>query len=98
MAMSPKRITVSTAGVAKMIRQLGDDKVRFNLTSGASGYGSLELYNTLGQKIAVVYQGYVQAGRQVNKDYLIPKGQRNTLIYVFKVGEQQVTGKLMGLK
>ncbi len=29
--MSPKRITVSTAGVAKMIRQLGDDQVRFNL-------------------------------------------------------------------
>jgi len=31
MAMSPKRITVSTAGVAKMIRQLGDDNVKFNL-------------------------------------------------------------------
>lgn len=31
LAMSPRRITVSTAGVAKMIRQLGDDKVRFNL-------------------------------------------------------------------
>ena len=31
MAMSPKRITVSTAGVAKMIKQLGDDNVRFNL-------------------------------------------------------------------
>lgn len=31
MAMSPKRITVSTAGVAKMIRQLGDDKVKFKL-------------------------------------------------------------------
>ncbi len=31
MAMSPKRITVSTAGVAKMIKKLGDDKVRFNL-------------------------------------------------------------------
>ena len=31
MAMSPKRITVSTAGVAKMITKLGDDKVRFNL-------------------------------------------------------------------
>lgn len=31
MAMSPKRITVSTAGVAKMIRQLGEDQVRFNL-------------------------------------------------------------------
>lgn len=31
MAMSPRRITVSTAGVSKMIRQLGDDQVRFNL-------------------------------------------------------------------
>ncbi len=29
--MSPKRITVSTAGVAKQIRMLGDDQVRFKL-------------------------------------------------------------------
>ena len=31
LAMSPKRITVSTAGIAKMIKRLGDDKVKFNL-------------------------------------------------------------------
>ena len=31
LGMSARRITVSTAGVAKMIRQLGDDQVRFNL-------------------------------------------------------------------
>jgi 23S rRNA (adenine2503-C2)-methyltransferase len=31
LAMSPRRITVSTAGVAKMIRQLGDDFVKFKL-------------------------------------------------------------------
>lgn len=31
LAMSPRRITVSTAGVAKMIRQLGDDQVKFRL-------------------------------------------------------------------
>jgi 23S rRNA (adenine2503-C2)-methyltransferase len=31
LGMSARRITVSTAGVAKMIKQLGDDKVRFNL-------------------------------------------------------------------
>lgn len=29
--MSPQRITVSTAGIAKMIKRLGDDEVRFNL-------------------------------------------------------------------
>lgn len=31
LGMAAKRITVSTAGVAKMIRQLGDDEVKFNL-------------------------------------------------------------------
>lgn len=31
LGMAPKRITVSTAGIAKMIRKLGDDGVKFNL-------------------------------------------------------------------
>lgn len=31
MGISPKRITVSTAGIAKMIKKLGDDQVKFNL-------------------------------------------------------------------
>lgn len=29
--MAPRRITVSTAGIAKMIKKLGDDEVKFNL-------------------------------------------------------------------
>lgn len=31
LGMSPRRVTVSTAGIAKMIEQLGDDEVRFKL-------------------------------------------------------------------
>jgi 23S rRNA (adenine2503-C2)-methyltransferase len=31
LGMSPQRITVSTAGIAKMITKLGDDQVKFNL-------------------------------------------------------------------
>lgn len=31
LGLSPKRITVSTAGIAKMIMKLGDDDVKFNL-------------------------------------------------------------------
>ncbi len=31
LGMSPRRITVSTAGVAKMIKKLGDDQVKFKL-------------------------------------------------------------------
>jgi 23S rRNA (adenine2503-C2)-methyltransferase len=31
LGFSPRRVTLSTAGIAKMIRKLGDDKVKFNL-------------------------------------------------------------------
>lgn len=31
LGISPKRITISTAGIAKMIKKLGDDEVKFNL-------------------------------------------------------------------
>jgi 23S rRNA (adenine2503-C2)-methyltransferase len=31
LGMSPQRITVSTAGIAKMISKLGDDNIKFNL-------------------------------------------------------------------
>ena len=31
LGISPKRITVSTAGIAKLIKKLGDDEVKFNL-------------------------------------------------------------------
>ena len=31
MGISPKRITVSTAGLAKQIKKLADDEVKFNL-------------------------------------------------------------------
>ena len=31
LGISPRRITVSTAGISKMIKQLGDDEVKFNL-------------------------------------------------------------------
>ena len=71
------------------------DKVRFTLQSEVSGQGSLEIYNTVGQKIATVYQGHVEAGRVLNKEYLVPVSQRQNLIYIFRVGEQKTTGKLL---
>ncbi len=74
------------------------DRVKFNLVSAVSGMGSLEIYNTLGQKIATVYQGFVTAGINISKEYVVPAEKRSTLIYIFKVGEQRVSGKLLGLK
>jgi hypothetical protein len=73
-----------------------NDRVRFSMVSGLSGCGSLTLYDIVGQKVAVVYQGYVQAGKELIKDYSMIKNQSTTLIYVFQVGDQRVTGKLIG--
>ncbi len=42
LGMSPQRITVSTVGIAPMIRQLGKDKVRFNL--------ALSLHSAINEK------------------------------------------------
>jgi hypothetical protein len=73
------------------------DKVKFILESAVSGQASLEIYNMMGQKIQTVFQGYIQAGKSQIKEYNIPKAQRANLVYIFTVGNQKVTGKLIGL-
>jgi hypothetical protein len=75
-----------------------NDRIRFSLQSAVSGQGSLELYNMLGQKLKTVFQGQVEAGKVQNIEYSVPNYQRSNLIYLFKVGNQKVSGKLIGLK
>ena len=73
-----------------------NDKVKFVLNSPASGNGSLDIYNIMGQKIKSVYQGHINAGNQ-SFELTIPKKQQSTLIYVFRVGDKKITGKLLQL-
>jgi hypothetical protein len=74
------------------------DRVRFTMESGISGQGSLEIYNSLGQRIKVVYEGYVEAGRPLVKEFSVPSVQRGLLVYVFRVGNERVTGKLISTR
>lgn len=73
-----------------------NDKVKFVVNSPGAGNGSLEIYNMMGQKIKTVYQGRINSGNQ-SFELTIPKKQQSTLIYIFKVGDRQVTGKLLQL-
>jgi hypothetical protein len=66
------------------------------MESYVSGHGSLEIYNTLGQKISTVYQGHIEAGRSLVREFTVPRTQRAALVYVFRVGNERVTGKLIG--
>jgi hypothetical protein len=74
------------------------DQVRFVLQSRTTGQGSLEVYNMLGQKMQTVYQGHIYAGRGQVVHYNVPVLNRTHLIYVFKVGDKQVTGKLLNIR
>ncbi|NIG51988.1 23S rRNA (adenine(2503)-C(2))-methyltransferase RlmN [Chitinophaga sp. Cy-1792] len=79
MGMSPKRITVSTAGVAKMIRQLGDDKVRFNLAlslHAANDKKRSEIMpindsNSLQELIDALNYFYKATGNEISFEYIL---------------------------
>ncbi|HUP13969.1 MAG TPA: hypothetical protein VM187_17235, partial [Niastella sp.] len=75
-----------------------NDHIRFTITPATSGRGTLDLYNTLGQKVRTVFQGQVQKGQTQTIEYSVPYSQRNLLIYQFNVGKERLSGKLVGLK
>jgi 23S rRNA (adenine2503-C2)-methyltransferase len=61
--MASKRITVSTAGIAKMIKKLGDDGVKFNL--------ALSLHNTLAALADALKYYYAKTKNPVTYEYIV---------------------------
>ena len=81
LAMSPRRITVSTAGVAKMIRQLGDDKVKFKLAvslHAANDQKRNEIMpinetNNIKALVEALNYFYQQTGNEITFEYILFK-------------------------
>jgi 23S rRNA (adenine2503-C2)-methyltransferase len=79
LGMSPRRVTVSTAGVAKMIRQLGDDQVRFKLAlslHAANDKKRSEIMpinetNNLAALVDALNYFYKQTGGEVTFEYIL---------------------------
>jgi 23S rRNA (adenine2503-C2)-methyltransferase len=82
LGMSPRRITVSTAGIAKMIRQLGDDKVRFHLAlslHAANDRKRNEIMpingsNDIRSLVDALNHFYKQTGTKVTLEYILFDG------------------------
>lgn len=72
------------------------DKINFVVNAPVSGKGTLEVYNSLGQKIKTVYQGTINKGTQ-NFELRLPVRQQANLIYVLRVGGKQLSGKILQL-
>jgi len=72
------------------------DRVKFLVTSTVSGNGNLEVYNMMGQKVKTVYQGYIAKGTQTF-ELSLPKQNVGNLVYVLRIGDNKMTGKILQL-
>jgi hypothetical protein len=70
------------------------DRVKFMVTSSDAGYGNLDVYNMMGQKVKTVYTGFIAAGTQTF-ELSLPTHQVSNLVYVLRVGDKKVTGKIL---
>ena len=81
LGMSPRRITVSTAGVAKMIKQLGDDKVKFKLALSLHAANDAKRHqimpvndtNDIKSLIEALNYFYKQTGNEITFEYILFK-------------------------
>ncbi|MBC7873812.1 MAG: 23S rRNA (adenine(2503)-C(2))-methyltransferase RlmN [Ferruginibacter sp.] len=87
MGMSPKRITVSTAGVAKGIRQLGDDKVKFKLALSLHAANDQKRHeimpindsNNIQTLVDALNYFYKQTGNEITFEYILFKDFNDSL-------------------
>lgn len=87
LGMSPQRITVSTVGIASMIRQLGKDKVRFNLALSLHSAINekrnqiipYNLRNTLDDLIEAVKEFYQNTRTRITLEYVMLREVNDTM-------------------
>ena len=89
LGMSPRRITVSTAGVAKGIRQLADDRVRFKLALSLHAANDVKRNqimpindaNNIKSLVDALNYFYQETGNEITFEYILFKdfndGQRD---------------------
>jgi 23S rRNA (adenine2503-C2)-methyltransferase len=81
LGMSPRRITISTSGIAKMIKKLGDDEIKFNFALSLhsannekrSKIMSINDSNPLEDLVDALKHFYQKTGTRVTYEYLVFK-------------------------
>lgn len=87
LGMSPQRITVSTAGIAKMITKLGDDNVKFNLALSLHAANDekrnkimeINETNNLATLAEALRYFYDKTGTRITLEYIIFKDFNDTI-------------------
>lgn len=87
LGMSPQRITLSTAGVAKMIKKLGDDGVKFNLALSLHAANDVKRNqlmpinetNSLDNLAEALNYFYEKTGTRVTFEYIVFRDFNDTI-------------------
>jgi 23S rRNA (adenine2503-C2)-methyltransferase len=87
LGMSPKRITVSTAGISKMIMKLADDNVKFNLAISLHAANDekrsyimpINEQNSIQSLKQAIRYFYEKTGSRITYEYIIFKNFNDTL-------------------
>lgn len=87
LGMSARRITVSTAGVAKMIKQLGDDEVRFKLALSLHAANDkkrneimpINETNNIEALVEALNYFYQKTGNEITFEYILFKDFNDSL-------------------
>jgi len=71
-------------------------EVNFRFISEEKGRATLEVYDQLGRKLTMLFQGEVEAGSQRDFKYLVPSTLRNSLlIYKLTLNGKVMSGRLI---
>ena len=87
LAMSPRRITVSTAGVAKQIRQLGDDQAKFKLALSLHAANDVKRHeimpindtNNIKSLVDALNYFYKQTKNEITFEYILFKNFNDSI-------------------
>jgi 23S rRNA (adenine2503-C2)-methyltransferase len=87
LGMSPRRITISTAGIAKMIRKLADDSIRVNLALSLHAATDdkrntimpINEHNNLEALISALVYFYQKTGNRISYEYIALKNFNDSI-------------------
>jgi len=74
-----------------------NDRVVFTIKSNVSGKASFELVGLLGEKVAKLFEGYIEKDAVKTIIYKAPVTNRKTVVYQLRIGDEVVSGKVIYL-
>lgn len=98
--LSPKTTSISTGIKDLQIQAFPNpfsNTVNFRFVSPVSGRAVLEVFNTQGQRVGIVFDGNVDAGAAKNVQFST-RLTNQALIYKLKIGNKTVRGTVLELK